>query len=424
MSNATTHIETKKRSAERSRSKLVPELRFKEFEGEWDKPKLSERMEIFRGASPRPKGDPRYYGGDIPRLMIQDVTRDGKYAYPCIDFLTEEGAKKSRLLKKGSIVLSCSGTRVAIPGILGIDACIHDGWLAFRNYKNIETDFLYNLFVKLHERMQGSATTGGVFNNLTTSIVRDLRMGFPTLPEQQKIASFLSAVDEKIQQLTKKKALLEQYKKGLMQQLFSCQLRFKDENGNPYPDWEEKRLGEVFGVIRGKGISKDQLNDNGETKCILYGQLYTTYNEVVFNVVSRTDTNEGVLSIKGDLLVPSSTTTTGIDLANVTALNEEGVLLGGDISILRSKLDANNVFYAYYLSNHKKYEIAAFAQGSTIVHLSYNHFKVMRIDIPVIEEQQKIATYLSRIDTKIEAVNNQITQTQTFKKGLLQQMFV
>jgi type I restriction enzyme S subunit len=209
-----------------------------------------------------------------------------------------------------------------------------------------------------------------------------------------------------------------------MQQLFSGQLRFKNENGNPYPNWEEKRLGEVFGVIRGKGISKDQLNDNGETKCILYGQLYTTYNEVVFNVVSRTDTNEGVLSIKGDLLVPSSTTTTGIDLANVTALNEEGVLLGGDISILRSKLDANNVFYAYYLSNHKKYEIAAFAQGSTIVHLSYNHFKVMRIDIPVIEEQQKIATYLSRIDTKIEAVNNQITQTQTFKKGLLQQMFV
>jgi type I restriction enzyme S subunit len=111
-------------------------------------------------------------------------------------------------------------------------------------------------------------------------------------------------------------------------------------------------------------------------------------------------------------------------LANVTALNEEGILLGGDISILRAKFNTNNVFYAYYLSNHKKYEIAAFAQGSTIVHLSYNHFKVMRIDIPIIEEQQKIANFLSSLDFKIESTTQQITQTQTFKKGLLQKMFV
>ncbi|MFA0703663.1 hypothetical protein AB4618_24580, partial [Vibrio sp. 10N.222.48.A8] len=90
----------------------------------------------FRGASPRPKGDPRYYGGKIPRLMIQDATRDGKYTTPCIDFLTDEGAKKSRFLKAGSVVLSCSGTRVAIPTILAVDACVHDGWLAFKNYKD------------------------------------------------------------------------------------------------------------------------------------------------------------------------------------------------------------------------------------------------------------------------------------------------
>lgn len=238
-------------------NKHIPVLRFKDFEGEWEKPKLSERMEIFRGASPRPQGDPRYYGGNIPRLMIQDVTRDGKYAYPKIDFLTEEGAKKSRFLKKGSIVLSCSGTRVAIPGILGVDACIHDGWLAFKNFRNVDTDFLYNLFVKLHERMQGSATTGGVFNNLTTSIVRDLRMGFPSLPEQQKIASFLSVVDEKILELTHKKELLEQYKKGVMQQLFSGKLRFRDENGKAYRKWEMVGGDKLFDSISDKNHNSD-----------------------------------------------------------------------------------------------------------------------------------------------------------------------
>ena len=122
-----------------------------------------------------------------------------------------------------------------------------------------------------------------------------------------------------------------------MQQLFSGQLRFKDQNGNPYPDWEEKRLGEVFSCVRGKGISKNDISEDGKKECILYGQLYTTYDEVVYEIISKTNCDEGVLSKIGDLLVPSSTTTTGIDLANVTALNKSEVLLGGDISILRSK---------------------------------------------------------------------------------------
>lgn len=73
---------------------IAPQLRFQEFNREWTKTKLGEKMEIFRGASPRPKGDPKYYGGTVPRLMIQDATRDGKYTIPKIDFLTEEGSKK------------------------------------------------------------------------------------------------------------------------------------------------------------------------------------------------------------------------------------------------------------------------------------------------------------------------------------------
>src|SRR5690554_6842823 len=110
---------------------LVPELRFFEFKNEWHKPKLSTKMDVFRGASPRPKGDLRYYGGSVPRLMIEDATRDGKFVFPKIDFLTKAGAEKSRFLNKGSVILSCSGTTVAIPTILGVDACIHDGWLGF-----------------------------------------------------------------------------------------------------------------------------------------------------------------------------------------------------------------------------------------------------------------------------------------------------
>jgi type I restriction enzyme S subunit len=420
MSTATTHINKEK--------ELVPALRFKEFDGHFQLKEFDEITDITRLAGYEYS---KYWKEDEEQEIIAlrgyNIGR-GELVLRDLGYISN--ALSMQLIRSrlsiGDIVYPCVGS---IGNAVVIEE--NDKFHIQQNIAKITCNEFASPYYVVHfltsdygMREVYRFNASGAQPNVLVGSLRKYRINIPSLPEQQKIASFLSAVDEKIQQLTKKKALLEQYKKGLMQQLFSGQLRFKNENGNPYPNWEEKRLGEVFGVIRGKGISKDQLNDNGETKCILYGQLYTTYNEVVFNVVSRTDTNEGVLSIKGDLLVPSSTTTTGIDLANVTALNEEGVLLGGDISILRSKLDANNVFYAYYLSNHKKYEIAAFAQGSTIVHLSYNHFKVMRIDIPVIEEQQKIATYLSRIDTKIEAVNNQITQTQTFKKGLLQQMFV
>src|SRR5690606_486786 len=151
--------------------------------------------DIFRGASPRPQGDPRYYGGKVPRLMIEDVTRDGKHSTPKIDSLTEEGATKSRFLKKGSVVLSCSGTRVAIPGILAVDACIHDGWLGFKNLKEVDTECLYYHFCNLHEKIQGDALTGGVFNNLTTTILKEMKLGFPRRTEQQQIASCLSSLD-------------------------------------------------------------------------------------------------------------------------------------------------------------------------------------------------------------------------------------
>lgn len=157
---------------------------------------------------------------------------------------------------------------------------------------------------------------------------------------------------------------------------------------------------------------------------MLYGELYTTYAEVITTIISRTNSNEGVKSIAGDLLVPCSTTTTGIDLANVTALNKADVLLGGDITILRGKENVDNTFYAYYLSNYKKNELARFGQGTTIVHLYYNHFKVMKIDVPKVEEQQKIASFLVTIDNSIQTLGEQIEESRLFKKGLLQKMFV
>jgi len=288
-------------------------------------------------------------------------------------------------------------------------------------------DFVEHFFntTKWYKHMEDIANYGARDDRMSFSVGDFYKMPIPlpNIQEQTKIASFLTAVDDKLQTLKQKKTLLEQYKKGVMQKIFSQELRFKDDKGNEYPDWEEKKLGEIFYSEKGKGISKNKIVLNGNFECILYGELYTKYNEVIYNIVSKTNEVDGTKSKVGDLLIPSSTTTTGIDLANVTALNKNDVLLGGDITVLRSNNEINNVFYAYYLSNHKKEEIASYAQGSTIVHLYYSHIKDMEIHLLSLSEQTKIADFLSAIDDKINQCHGQIEKTEVWKKGLLQKMF-
>lgn len=292
------------------------------------------------------------------------------------------------------------------------------------NQSNLDY-LLYFFLTKKGKTLLELASPGGAGRNKTLGQkeFENLKFLIPSNLEQEKIASFLTTIVEKVEALKKKKNLLQQYKKGVMKKIFSQEIRFKDDNEKAFPKWEKKKLGKIFYSEKGKGLSKDKIIRNGINECILYGELYTKYSELVSTVISKTNDKEGLISEKGDLLIPSSTTTTGIDLANVTALNKEGVLLGGDITVLRTKEKINNVFYAYYLSNHKKKEIANLAQGSTIVHLYYNHIKTMDIDYPSFSEQSKIADFLSAIDEKINHCNAQIVKSEQYKKGLQQQMF-
>jgi type I restriction enzyme S subunit len=290
---------------------------------------------------------------------------------------------------------------------------------------NIYNQIYASYYINHKLRKKISCLAKGVsISNVYNSDLKTLDIILPSVVEQTKIANFLSEIDEKTNLLKENKSLLEEYKKGIMQKIFNRDLKFKDDNDNNFEDWNKVPLSNVFDYKKGSGLSKDKLDKNGNNSCILYGQLYTTYREVIFNVISKTNSNEGLLSEIGDLLIPASTTTSGIDLANVTALNFDNILLGGDITVLRSNQNVNSVFYAYYLSNHKKEEIASYAQGITIVHLYYSHIKDMIIDYPNIKEQTKIANFLSSIDEKIKLVNTQIQDTQEYKKGLLQQMFV
>jgi type I restriction enzyme S subunit len=200
-----------------------PRLRFPEFQNaaDWQRVRLDEIGRVIRGSSPRPQGDTRFFGGPVPRLMVQDVTRDGKWVTPRIDSLTEEGATMSRPCPAGTLTIVCSGV-VGVVSFLAIDACIHDGFLALVDIdeSRADKDFLFHTLSTLRNEFERGATHGGVFTNLTTQGIKDFVINFPGIPEQQRIASFLTCFDALITAAVQELDTLKTHKKGLMQQLF------------------------------------------------------------------------------------------------------------------------------------------------------------------------------------------------------------
>ncbi|MDH2593262.1 restriction endonuclease subunit S [Acinetobacter nosocomialis] len=274
----------------------------------------------------------------------------------------------------------------------------------------------------INDRLIIHNESGGI-PQLPRSSLENYEVILPSYEEQTKIASFLSAVDEKIKQLTQKHELLSQYKQGMMQKLFSQQIRFKADDGSEFEEWEKTILGKIGIFLKGKGISKADIVQNGAIPCIRYGELYTQYGEVISNVISATnlEVNSLVLSKANDVLIPASGETQ-IDIATASCVLQSEVALSGDLNIFRT--EENGVFLSYLIRSHLKMQIAQLAQGNSVVHLYSSQLKGVQLNLPCLEEQTKIANFLSAIDQKIEVVVQQIKQVKQWKKGLLQQMFV
>lgn len=198
---------------------------------EWEVTKLGEISKVIRGASPRPKGDPRYYGGDIPRLMVADVTRDLMYVTPIIDFLTVEGAKKSRPLNKGSLVVQVSGNP-GTPAILAVDACIHDGFAGFLDLKDeiVDVEFLFyhlHLMKDIHKRL----AFGAVFQNLQTYAIKDFVVPLPSMSSQKEITKKLAVVNKKIRIEEQQKSALKFLFSSLLHHLMTGKVRINQLTG-------------------------------------------------------------------------------------------------------------------------------------------------------------------------------------------------
>ena len=187
-------------------------------------------------------------------------------------------------------------------------------------------------------------------------------------------------------------------------------------------EWEEKTLDEVATILKGKGISKSDVVENGNLPCIRYGELYTHYHETIIEINSYTNlkADDLILSQANDVIIPASGETQ-IDIATASCVLKNGVALGGDLNIIRTKV--NGVFLSYYLNNAKRKDIAQLAQGISVVHLYPNQLKTLVLNIPNPAEQQKIASCLSSLDEVITAHRKKLDVLKEHKKGLMQNLF-
>ncbi len=178
-----------RREAERKAKEIIPAL-FLDMFGDpatnprgWEIAPIEDCCTLVRGSSPRPQGDPRYFGGPVPRLMIADITRDGMYVTPRIDSLTPSGAERSRPMNCGDVVMAVSGA-CGLPAILAIDACIHDGFVGFRSLsKNIRGEYLYTFLSVIRQDTEKQAV-GATFQNLKTDQIKAWRIPIPPVQIQ------------------------------------------------------------------------------------------------------------------------------------------------------------------------------------------------------------------------------------------------
>jgi len=254
-------------------------------------------------------------------------------------------------------------------------------------------------------------------------------INLPSPDEQRKIAAFLGAVDEKLAALRRKRDLLTDYKRVAMQKIFSQQIRFTHDDGTAFPDWKKTRLselGQTFGGLAGKSSEDFGLGASYVTYKQVFGSSFIEL-EKCGKVRIAVNEKQNLVRFGDVLFTTSSETPNEIGFSSVVLDEAEELYLNSFCFGFRP-YNENALFpdFARYLFHCPAYRRAVYplAQGSTRYNLSKGNFLKLSQLVPCLEEQKRIADFLSALDTKIDAVAEQITQMEAFKKGLLQQMFV
>ncbi|WP_336688727.1 restriction endonuclease subunit S [Chryseobacterium sp. MMO-72] len=383
-----------------------PNLRFPGFEGDWEEKKLGEVADIGRGKSKhRPRDAEFLFGGKYPFIQTGDVRKADLYLTDFTQTYSEAGLLQSKLWDEDTLCITIAAN-IAETSILKIKACFPDSIIGLLPKENktivLFVKYLFDKFkIEIQNLSQGAAQ-----DNLNQDKLSKIEFAFPNIEEQKKISSFIFSIDSRIQ--TQKKIIeqLETLMKATREKVFSQKLRFKDEYGNYFSDWKTIKLDEICDIKKGEQLNKEDLTDTGNYPCLNGGMSFSGYTDK-FN----SDKNTITISEGGNS-------------CGFVSFMKSKFWLGGHCYKIITKRDISTKFLFHLLKFYEK-EIMNLRVGSGLPNIQQKDLKNLQLIFSNdIEEQTKIANFLSSIQEKIETEKQILEKLELQKKFLLANLFV
>ena len=394
----------------------TPKLRFKEFDGDWAESKLQDCIDsIDSGWSPQCESYPADEN-EWAVLKTTSVDWDGfkanfnKKLPSNLEARFEIEVKPSDILVTRAGPTERVGVVAVVPQTVRSKLMISDKLIRLKANHDNNPEFLGISLSSAKCQNQLQSKTSGLAKsqtNISQKILSDVSLMTPAKEEQTKIATFLSAVNEKISQLTQKHELLSQYKQGMMQKLFSQQIRFKADDGGEFGEWDYLELNEVLDYEQPtKYIVKSTDYDSSYlTPVLTAGKTF---------ILGYTNETSGIFEGDKENVIIFDDFTTAYKFVNFRFKVKSSAM-----KILKLNHFQNNIFYIYSV-----FSLLNLPLGDEHKRRWISEYSKQEIPVPCLEEQTQIANFLSAIDQKIEVVAQQIQHAKLWKKGLLQQMFV
>lgn len=406
----------------------APALRFNEFSGKREFKTLREiSVLITKGTTPR-----TFTGKGINFIKIESFDGDTINPEKCasIDLLTHNHELKRSILAEGDILFAIAGATIGKCNIVNkeiLPANTNQALAIIRLSNNESREFIYHI-LSSHKMRRYILNTvaAGAQPNLNLEQIGSFSFPYPHFTEQTKIANFLTIVDEKLAQLTRKHDLLTQYKKGVMQQIFSQELRFKDDNEREFPEWEERSLGEIASFIKDGTHGTHQDTVDGDylllsAKNIKNGGIYFDESD---RRISKEEFNSIYKNYKlcdGDVLLSVVGTIGRVAIYSSAFSN---VAFQRSVAFFRFEKESSLFIAQLFTATKFQNDLLTNQVVSAQAGIYLGDLAKIRINLPSLQEQTKIANFLTAIDEKITATKTQLAAMKQYKQGLLQQMFV